>query len=135
MGSSPRQGDGGIGQGGPLGGGVPGQRRLLRRRLRRLRGWLIANGRDWVARAVRDPDVLAELPSVRAAVDTGAVFEAERVLSIAPEAYRQVTGDRMPVSEGPPSRPDPADLWDFDDEDEMRRRLPRLSALFLEAPD
>ena len=30
---------------------------------------------------------------------------------------------------------EPADLWDFDNEEEMRRRLPRLSALFLEPPD
>src|SRR3712207_513805 len=41
------------------------------------RGWLIANGRETLARAVRDPDSLADLPAVRAAATTGAVFEAE----------------------------------------------------------
>jgi hypothetical protein len=99
------------------------------------RGWLIAHGRDVVARAVRDPDSLADLPAVRAAVDTGAAFEAEAVLSAAAAAYEQVTGEDMPASGAPPTRPDPAELWDFDNEDEMRRRLPRLSALFLEPPD
>ena len=99
------------------------------------RGWLIANGREVVARAVREPDTLAELPSVRAAASTGAVFEAEEVLGIAAGAYQQATGDEMPPSEAPPGRPDPAMLWDFDNEEEMQKRLPRLSELFLEPPD
>jgi hypothetical protein len=99
------------------------------------RGWLIAHGRDAVARAVREPDSLAEMSVIKIAADSGAVFEAEEVLTIAAEAYVQATGDELPPSDAPPTRPDPADLWDFDNEDEMRRRLPRLSALFLEPPD
>jgi hypothetical protein len=99
------------------------------------RGWLIANGRDVVARAVRDPDSLADLPSVRAAAATGAVFEAEEVLTIAEEAHQQATGTELPPRETPRTRPDPAMLWDFDNEEEMQKRLPRLSALFLEPPD
>jgi hypothetical protein len=99
------------------------------------RGWLIAHGRDAVARAVREPDSLAEMSVIKMAADSGAVFEAEEVLTIAAEAYVQATGDELPASDAPPTRPDPADLWDFDNEDEMRRRLPRLSALFLEPPD
>jgi Protein of unknown function (DUF4240) len=99
------------------------------------RGWLIAHGRDAVAEAVRTPDSLAELPAVQAAADNGAVFEAEAVLTIAEVAYSQATGSGLPPREAPVPRPDPAMLWDFDDEDEMRRRLPRLAALFLEPPD
>jgi hypothetical protein len=99
------------------------------------RGWLIAHGREAVARAVREPDSLAEMPAVRAAASSGAVFEAEAVLTIAEEAYSQVTGSVLPASEVARTRPDPAMLWDFDDEEEMGRRLPRLSALFLEPPD
>jgi hypothetical protein len=99
------------------------------------RGWLIAHGRDVVASAVREPDSLAGLPTVKGAADTGAVFEAEAVLTIAGDAYREATGSELPASESPPTRPEAADLWDFDDEDEMRRRLPRLSSLFLEPPD
>jgi hypothetical protein len=98
------------------------------------RGWLIAHGREAVARAVKDPDSLAEIPAVRTAADSGAVFEADEVLSIAAQAYELATGGPMPPSETPRTRPESADLWDFDNEDEMRRRLPRLSALFLEPP-
>jgi hypothetical protein len=98
------------------------------------RGWLIANGREVLARAVGEPDSLADLPAVRAAAMTGAVFEAEPVLCIADGAYRQVTGSGLPPSDVPVTKPDAAQLWDFDDEEEMARRLPRLSALFLEPP-
>jgi hypothetical protein len=99
------------------------------------RGWLIAHGREAVARSVRSPDSLADVPAVRGAAESGAVFEAEEVLSIAAEAYQQATGSELPVEPGPPTRPDAAELWDFDNEEEMRRRLPRLSELFLEPPD
>jgi hypothetical protein len=99
------------------------------------RGWLIANGRDVVARAVRDPDSLAELPAVRAAAANGAVFEAEEVLSIADEAYQQATGTALPASADQPGKPSSDTFWDFDNEEEMQRRLPRLAALFLEPPE
>jgi len=99
------------------------------------RGWLIAHGREAVARSVKSPDSLADLPAVRAAADTGAVFEAGEVLAIGAEAYREATGAELPAGERPVTRPDAADLWDFDNEEEMQRRLPRLSALFLEPPD
>jgi Protein of unknown function (DUF4240) len=99
------------------------------------RGWLIAHGRLALARAVADPDSLAELPEVSAAALTGAVFEAEEVLSIGAEAYVLATGGELRASVAPRSRPDAAQLWDFDNEEEMRRRLPRLSALFLEPPE
>jgi Protein of unknown function (DUF4240) len=98
------------------------------------RGWLIAHGRDAVARSVKDPDSLADMPAVRAAADSGTVFEAEEVLSIAAQAYELATGGPLPASEPVRTRPDSGDLWDFDNEDEMRRRLPRLAELFLEPP-
>ncbi|GIE82644.1 hypothetical protein Aph02nite_85940 [Actinoplanes philippinensis] len=99
------------------------------------RGWLIAHGRKAVAAAVQKPDVLANVVVIKEAADTGAVFEAEEVLGIAARAYEEATGQPLPAEDQPPHRPPVADLWDFDNEDEMRRRLPRLSALFLEPPD
>ena len=99
------------------------------------RGWLIAHGRETVARSVKSPDSLAEMPAVRAAAESGAVFEAEEVLAVASEAYEQATGSELPAGERPVTRPDAADLWDFDNEEEMQRRLPQLSALFLAPPD
>jgi hypothetical protein len=99
------------------------------------RGWLIAHGRDAVARSVKAPDSLANVAVIKAAAETGAVFEAPQVLTIAAEAYRQATGEELPAGERPRTRPDVADLWDFDDEEEMQRRLPKLSALFLAEPE
>ena len=99
------------------------------------RGWLIAHGRTVVAAAVRDPDSLADLPAVRAAAENGAEFEAGDVLRIADEAYHQATGTELPASGEPTTKTKPEDFWDFDNEDEMHRRLPRLSALFLEPPE
>ena len=84
---------------------------------------------------MRSPDSLAEMPAVRAAAENGAVFEAEEVLSIAAEAYLQATGAELPAVERPMTRPAADDLWDFDNEEEMQRRLPQLSALFLAPPD
>ena len=99
------------------------------------RGWLIAHGREAVAQSVKAPDSLADMPAVRAAADNGAAFEAGEVLAIATDAYAQATGEEMPVGERPVTRPDAAELWDFDNEEEMQRRLPRLSELFLAPPD
>ncbi|HET6531749.1 MAG TPA: DUF4240 domain-containing protein [Actinoplanes sp.] len=99
------------------------------------RGWLIANGREVLARAVAEPDTLADVPAVRRAAATGAVFEAEEVLTIAERAYEQATGGELPPSQVRWSKPDAAELWDFDDEAEMGRRLPRLAALFLQPPE
>jgi hypothetical protein len=99
------------------------------------RGWLIAHGRKAVAAVVASPDVLATVTSVKAVADTGATCSAEEVLGIAQQAYEQATGEPLPPGEPLRIRPEVGDLWDFDDEDEMRRRLPRLSALFLEPPD
>jgi hypothetical protein len=99
------------------------------------RGWLIAHGREAVARSVQSPDSLAGVAVVKGAADTGAVFEAAEVLSIAADAYRQATGEELPGEDRPKTRPEVADLWDFDDEEEMQRRLPQLSALFLAEPE
>ncbi|XVV14163.1 DUF4240 domain-containing protein [Actinoplanes sp. CA-131856] len=99
------------------------------------RGWLIAHGRDAVARSVKTPDSLAMVQVIKNAADTGAVFEAEEVLHIAADAYAQATGQELPPEQKPATRPDAADLWDFDNEEEMQRRLPKLSALFLAPPD
>ncbi|GAA0812491.1 DUF4240 domain-containing protein [Spirilliplanes yamanashiensis] len=99
------------------------------------RGWLVAHGRDVFARAVRQPDSLADLPAVRAAVDSGAEFAGQEVLAVAADAYRAATGEDLPPGEPPGPRPSQDDFWDFDNEDEMHRRLPRLAALFLEPPE
>jgi hypothetical protein len=97
------------------------------------RGWLMAQGREAFARAVGEPDSLAELPAVRRAALTGEELGSEKMLAIAATAHRKATGLELP-EEPVAKRPDTDDFWDFDDEDEVGRRFPRLAALFNEAP-
>lgn len=99
------------------------------------RGWLMTQGRAVFARAVADPDSLAELPRVRAAALSGEEFECEDMLAVPWEAYRKATAADLPAVREPAAAPDLNDFWDFDDEDEARRRLPRLAALFVEPPE
>ncbi|MBM0236660.1 DUF4240 domain-containing protein [Micromonospora sp. ATA32] len=98
------------------------------------RGWLITQGREVFARAVADPDSLAGLPQVRQAALSGEEFEAEQMLTVAEEAYRKATASELPEVEQTPY-PELAEFWDFDDEGEARRQLPRLAALFVEPPE
>jgi Protein of unknown function (DUF4240) len=98
------------------------------------RGWLMTQGRTIFARGVAEPDSLAELSGVRRAARTGEELGVARMLTVAQEAHRRLTGADLPADGNGATRPDVGDFWDFDDEDEARRRLPRLSALFLAPP-
>lgn len=98
------------------------------------RGWLMTQGRTVFARVVAEPDSLAELPRVRAAALSGEEFECADMLAVPWDAYRKATAADLPVDRETAGLPDLAEFWDFDDEDEARRRLPRLAALFVEPP-
>lgn len=98
------------------------------------RGWLMTQGRAVFARAVADPDSLAELPQVRAAALSGEEFACEDMLAVPWEAYRKATAAELPAERDPVPVPDLNDFWDFDDEEEVTRRLPRLAALFAAPP-
>lgn len=95
------------------------------------RGWLIAQGRETFERVVADPDALAELPLVRASAADGLDLEGEDVLGIAWNAHITATGEQLPSGAFRIRYPklDPAWNFDFDNRDEMARRLPRLAAL------
>jgi hypothetical protein len=98
------------------------------------RSGLIAAGREWYDRALADPDALASHPAVAEAAewdDDSAIF-AELVGYAGFQAYRQVTGVGWAIET--PEGQTAGQRWDFDDDDEMRRRLPRLSALFVGWP-
>ncbi|MGY5036561.1 DUF4240 domain-containing protein [Streptomyces sp. 900116325] len=95
------------------------------------RGWLIAQGRTVFERAVADPDTLAVLPDVRAAAAEG-IFDCEEMLSIAWNAHQKTTGQELPADAFTIRYPDLDPAWDFDfdDREEMARRLPALTALY-----
>jgi hypothetical protein len=96
---------------------------------------LIARGREHYERAVADPDGLAEDPVVRAvaAGDLAAHELAPReVEDLAEELYgetddypmllRSRTGQIAPIVQ---------DTWDDEDDEAVRKHLPKIAALFL----
>ncbi len=90
------------------------------------RCWLIGMGRDVYESAVANPDNLADI------VDPRMIAEAE-IYAAAHHAWMAVTG--RPYTDAYPARNESAELkgeeWDFDDEVEVRRRLPRMAAKYL----
>ncbi|WP_316528190.1 DUF4240 domain-containing protein [Kitasatospora brasiliensis] len=109
------------------------------------RGWLITQGRATFESVIADPDRLAALPAVRAFAADGIDIECEEALAIVWHAHRTATGQDLPdvaartVQDPPLDVPldapldsplDPDWNFDFDDTDELNRRLPRLAALY-----
>src|SRR5262249_12560989 len=91
------------------------------------RCWLIGMGRDIYEAATANPDSLAEV------VDPKIDAEAE-IYAAAHQAWMAVTGKAD--TEHYPARHESAELrgedWDFDDDVEVRRRFPRLAAIYLD---
>lgn len=99
------------------------------------RSGLVAAGREWYTKALADPDTLAGHPSVVEAVewdDDSAIF-AELVGYAAKDAFREVAGAEL-VLPAATRAGTAGERWDFDDDDQMRHRLPRLSGLVLGWP-
>lgn len=105
------------------------------------RAGVIALGRDWYERVTVDPDSLADHPAVVAAAatcDHEAVFH-EDVNYMAEGAFTRLTGDPdafygawaeyRSAERRNSATTCMGEDFDFDDADEMRRRLPRLSRL------
>ncbi len=109
------------------------------------RAGLIAQGRDWYQKAAASPDSLAGHPAVADAAHRPwgePPLFYEEVNYAAPYAFERVSGDdhgfydawdRYTASREQHDR-SPVDMgedFDFDDAQQMRRRLPGLSALCL----
>jgi hypothetical protein len=85
------------------------------------RAWLIGKGRACFEAALADPESLVD----QAEEDV----ECEDLMYIAQQAYQKVSGsEEMPGKAH--SFPELGESWDFDDEDEMRKRYPRLCGKF-----
>lgn len=93
-------------------------------------GWLLAQGRATFEAAAGDPDSLADHPAAMAMMGN---LGCKDMLYVALEAYEARTGGKMPedllVGDGAGSSEPLGEQWDFDDDDEIRRRLPRPWAL------
>ncbi|MET8626343.1 DUF4240 domain-containing protein [Kitasatospora sp. NPDC004669] len=110
------------------------------------RAGLIALGREWYELAAAHPDALAGHPAVIDAAARGddyVIFD-EDVNYAAGYAFERLTGDTDAFHEewkcrragrdlDPALESDTGEDFDFDDDGEMHRRLPRLAALYLGA--
>lgn len=110
------------------------------------RDGLVLAGREVFTRAVAAPDSLADHPVVSGmSGDDAGWFGYESLGSLVRRAWAQSTGrddesyyaaraagasSSGHGNEAGPSADPSGESWDFDDEDENRRRLPRLTALF-----
>ena len=94
------------------------------------RGWLIVQGRHVFEQAVVNPDALADLAVIPPA-PRRAFLECESGLYIPAQAHRAATAEELPANAYTPGPLEPVGGWDFDFDDqlEMRRRLPRLTRL------
>ncbi len=106
------------------------------------RAGLIAQGRDWYQKVAASPDSLAGHPAVADApgCSQGEPLFYEAVSYAAPRAFERLTGgqenfyetlDRYQASREHSGQDPAGEDFDFDDDQQMRRRLPRLSALYL----
>ncbi|MFC9094217.1 DUF4240 domain-containing protein [Streptomyces sp. NPDC057072] len=107
---------------------------------------VVALGREWYEQVASHPDMLAEHPAVRTAAaddDQDAIFD-EAFNFVSSTAYERLTGDRdhfweawdTYIADRSSSTDDASDMgesFDFDDAQQMRQRLPRLTALYLSA--
>jgi hypothetical protein len=106
---------------------------------------LVTLGREWYERAAYCPDALAEHPAVRAAAAAGDqdVIFAEDFNFVSSRAYKRLTGGEddfwaawEAYSEARATTEEDGseamgESFDFHDAQQMRRRLPRLAALYL----
>jgi hypothetical protein len=90
------------------------------------RAWLISRGRAVYEAAVRNPDSLAGLTDPER--DD---YEFEELWGVGQRVYEELTGTAMPpVATRWPARPK-GRRWDFDDEEQVSRRLPGLAGVYL----
>ncbi|WP_340698239.1 DUF4240 domain-containing protein [Cellulosimicrobium funkei] len=103
------------------------------------RDGLVLAGRATFERTLADPDSLADHPVVAAMADGGSPwFGFESLDSLVGDAWSRATGEDDEAyyaarerTSSVRARSEPAgEPWDFDDDEENSRRLPRLTALF-----
>ncbi|MFE7809727.1 DUF4240 domain-containing protein [Streptomyces sp. NPDC057430] len=107
------------------------------------RAGVIALGREWYERTAAGPDSLADHPAVVEAAQAhhGEALFYEDMNYVASSAFERLTGDPdafyaawagyRPTDEHVHAEADMGEDFDFDDAEEMHRRLPRLARLHL----
>ncbi len=101
------------------------------------RSWLLMQGRAAFEAALDNPDSLAGVTGgegeleceCRADLDAYCAATRQKPGDAAYDAFNAAYHARHPQS---PSLPELAGRWDFDDDAEVRRRLPRLAKMYLD---
>jgi hypothetical protein len=91
---------------------------------RDFRAYLISLGPDAFERAMRDPDSLAGV------VQDAELGDWEDADSVAGDAYQEVAGEDLPVSDSDLSGPPRGQPWDDDQAEQLVQRYPKLAAEF-----
>jgi len=84
---------------------------------------LIAKGKEIFTKALADPDSLVNLGA-------GMEIDDEAYGYVAMEVYESKTGQTIPRESSAAREDNMGEEWDFDDLEENKKRLPRLSAMF-----
>lgn len=101
---------------------------------RDFRSWLVGRGRHAYEAALKHPDSLADIlegePVDGFGLDAAAVRVYEAMTGTS-DFYERLDREEKDL---PPPPPEGID-WDFDDEDEMKKRFPKLCHLYLIPPE
>jgi hypothetical protein len=90
------------------------------------REWLVSRGRAAFETAIQNPDSLATLTDPER--DD---YEFEDLGYVARQVYEELTGKEMdPAETSWPAEPNGRE-WDFDDGEQIARKLPKLAAIYL----
>lgn len=94
------------------------------------RSWLISRGKKAFEAALENPDSLAKW-----ADPDRDDFEQEQLMYLAADLYEQAEGKPLPRSKQKhPAKPK-GQAWDYDDEDAVRKHLPKMAAIYLESEE
>jgi hypothetical protein len=92
------------------------------------RAWLISRGRAVFEAAVQNPDSLA------GQTDPGRDdYEFEELWYVPQEVYQELTGEELPPAEICFLAEPKGEPWDYDDDEQVFRRLPRLAKIYLQS--
>lgn len=94
--------------------------------------WLVLQGRAVFDAAVKDPDTLADHLRGETEVECGEEPALDAYCAVTgQEDYYEALEGKYPDLE---PMPDSEAAWEFEDDDEMRRRYPKLFAMYCEDP-
>lgn len=100
------------------------------------RCWLVGMGKKVYENALANPDTLADILPLEAHLDAEAeIYAADRHAwerkGLSEASFEKAAGADIPAT----SQGLQGEDWDFDDDDEVRRRFPRLAAIYLDEID